>query len=95
VQTRDALLNWLLKAFGSQPGLSITIEKVNVRRTHEDMVLLTYEEYQLGPKGSNRRLSSAVFVAGPRGTTSSRWFHLHEVILESAPLDLLTELRAD
>jgi hypothetical protein len=82
VQTRDALLNWLLEAFGSQPGLSITIEKVNVRRTQEDMVLLTYEEHQLRPKGSNRRLSSAVFVAEPGGTTSSRWFHLHEAILE-------------
>ncbi len=84
VQTRDALLNWLLEAFGSQPGLRIGIEKMNVRRTHEDMVLLTYEEHQLRQKETNRRLSSAVFVADPGGTGTGRWFHLHEVILENA-----------
>jgi hypothetical protein len=95
VQTRDALLNWLLEAFGSQPGLSIAIEKVNVRRTHEDMVLLTYEEHQLRPKESNRRLSSGVFVADPGATSTVRWFHLHEVALENASSDLPAAPRAD
>jgi hypothetical protein len=84
VQTRDALLTWLLEAFESQPGLSIAIENVNVRRTHEDMVLLTYEEHQLRRRRSNRRLSSAVFVADPGGTSTSRWFHLHELTLGNA-----------
>jgi hypothetical protein len=89
VQTRDALLNWLLEAYGSQPGLRIGIEKVNVRRSHEDMVLLTYEEHQLRPKETNRRLSSAVLVADPGGTSTGRWFHLHEVLLENASSDPL------
>ena len=95
VQTRDALLTWLLDAFGSQPGLSIGIEKVNVRRTCEDMVLLTYEERQLRPKESNRRLSSAVFVADPGGTGAGRWFHLHEVALDDASSDPPAAPRTD
>jgi hypothetical protein len=80
------LLNWLLEAFGSQPGVRIRIEKVNVRRTYDDMVLLTYEELQFRPNDTNRRLSSAVFVTGPGGVGTSRWFHLHEVSLENASL---------
>ncbi len=87
VQDRVALLNWLAEAFGSQPGLGIKIEKVNVRWRKRDSVLLTYEEHQSRPDGSNRRLSSALFAAGSEDRNTGLWFHLHEVMLEDAPSD--------
>lgn len=69
VLTRDALLEPIRVAHGTNPAFRITIEAPRVLQTWPGLVLATYIEFQQGARKSkleNRRRSTVLFETGDR-----------------------------
>lgn len=68
----------------SNPDFRIAIRNVVVRRTWDDLVLATYEEWQRNALASrpadNGRLATILF----KRETGLRWLHVHETWLPDA-----------
>jgi Uncharacterized protein conserved in bacteria len=85
-RSRDDILTGLRQAYSCQPGLTIEIEDVRLRQEREELVVATYEEWQLSERKEGGRLSTVVFARrseGPEGNPNGlRWLHVHETWLQ-------------
>ncbi|MCW3466603.1 hypothetical protein [Chitinophaga nivalis] len=78
-QTLTTLAAWLPVAYGSRPGVTVTIKDFVVHYEQPGMVLIGYEEVQELESGVNRRVGTALFVPGPDG--NAKWRYLQETVL--------------
>jgi hypothetical protein len=64
-------------------SFGIEIRDVVDRVVGDDLVLVTYEEWQLvGDRVDNRRVSTVLFVRAPTSPNGVQWRHLHETFRE-------------
>lgn len=79
--SRDSLLVGLRSAHGkwaAAPG-RIWIENVRLLRAGDELLLVSYEEWQEVGGETEVRLSSVLFGADPAAPLGLSWLHLHEV----------------
>ena len=79
---RDAVLGFVRRAHSSRSGdFRIEIRGFEPRVVGDDVVLVTYEEWQFdGDDLLSARTSSAYFVTDPSAPLGISWRHLHETL---------------
>lgn len=89
-RSRDDILTGLRGAHGSQPGLTIEIQNVQLCGAGAQLLAATYEEWQRSTDTEDGRLSTVVFARHPESPHGLRWRHVHETWLR-APEDTSAE----
>jgi hypothetical protein len=80
----DELMPGFEGAYGTAPGLRISISEVALVHADSGAAVVTYEEWQDGPAGRTGRRSTVLLerhAAAPRGLRSR---HLHETWIDHA-----------
>jgi len=79
-KTKNEIVDSFWNAFGSQAkSFKILIKNFNQRLVIQNMVIATYEEWQITEKES-ARLSTIVYKMNPENN-KPLWYHLHETWL--------------
>lgn len=82
---RDTVLRLVRAAHASADGAApvrIEIRNLIDRVVGDDVVLVTYEEWQfMGERVQNGRTSTACFIPAPAAPNGVLWRHLHETML--------------
>ena len=88
----STLVSAIRETHGTNPEFRIAIREATIRRTWDNLVLVTYEEWQRDALAStpkdNGRITSALLQNGDR----LRWLHVHETwlpeaVMEAGPYD--------
>ena len=75
----EDLKKWYQQAAGSRPQVVITIKQFTPLLTHNDLIMVSYEEHQqVTSTETLRRLSTAIFVPTQHSHQPLLWRHLHE-----------------
>jgi len=79
VLERDAILEAVRAARGSDASARIRIENFVARKRERDVLIATYEEWQkLGDDPERARLSTVVLRADDTAPNGWVWLHVHE-----------------
>jgi hypothetical protein len=83
LRPRQALHDWIRTAHGvgHDVGLKIWIKNTTGRAVSDDLVLMTYEEWQQAAGETTARLSSALFKADRKARHGVVWLHVQETWL--------------
>lgn len=85
---RSAILKMIQGAWGARPpGFSVWIQQVETQWTGNDVVLLTYEEWQSDVADTRGRLASALFRVNEHAPGGVEWVHLHETWLPTGDVE--------
>jgi hypothetical protein len=80
---RDELLPGFEGAYGTAPGLRISISEVALVHADAGGVVVTYEEWQDGPAGRTGRRSTVLLEPDDGAPYGLRSRHLHETWIEN------------
>ena len=84
VLTQPQLVAWIWEAHNSRADIPfrIWIEKFQVHRSQDGVILATYEEWQAIDGAITCRLSSALFAGASQAPNGLSWLHVHETWIQ-------------
>ena len=77
----ETLLAGIRAAHGARPGLRMWIEAVQLRQQIDNLLIVTYQEWQAENDNTTARISTAVFQVDASTPHGLRWLHVHETWL--------------
>lgn len=78
VTPQDKLLAGIHAMHGKIPTFRLWVENCVARQLSEDVILVTYEEWQTRGEETTARVSSALFRPNATLPNSAEWLHVHE-----------------
>jgi hypothetical protein len=79
--THDPLLAGIRAGHGARRDLNMWVQAVQQRQQINDILIVTYEEWQAEAGRTTARLSTAVFQTDASTPHGLRWSHVHETWL--------------
>jgi hypothetical protein len=81
ITNNKSLLTSIRAAHGARPSLNMWIESVQLQQQIDNLLIVTYEEWQRENDNTTARISTAVFRVESNAPQGLRWLHVHETWL--------------
>jgi len=79
---RDTLQDRIFAGYGQRPDFHVWIKNPQIRHRQDDIIVVTYEEWQRTSEGGQTaRLSTAIFRENDNTPNGLEWLHVHETWL--------------